>query len=101
MKTFASILLGLVAAVSAEDYVYYTGNRCTGDVVGSGTLACGPNPMPLSPLIHGIRLNFANGLRTRFHDNRDCSGAAWFTDDGTGGCVTDSAARTNCIFVPC
>lgn len=101
MKPFTLTLLGLLATASAEDYQYWSGERCTGTIVGSGTLRCGPNPLPVTPTIRGINLLFPNGFRTRFHDNRDCSGAAWFTDDGNGGCVTDIRARTNCIFVPC
>lgn len=94
-------LLGLASLAMAEDYQYWTGEGCTGRLVGSGTLRCGNNPTPLSPTIKSIRLIYANGFRTRFHESRSCGGAAWFTDDGTGGCITDSRARTNCIHVPC
>lgn len=99
MKGFT--LLSLVTAVSAVDYQYYTSAGCTGTYVGGGTLACGKNTLPLSPAIHGIGLLYANGYRTAFYTNRDCSGSPWFVDDGTGGCVTDSSAKTNCINVPC
>lgn len=99
LKTLA--LSGLVASAAAEDYQYWTGNGCAGSFVSSGTFACYVNPMPSSPLIHGINLLFANGLRAEFYDSKDCTGSPWFTDDGTGGCVTDAAARTNCIYIPC
>jgi hypothetical protein len=101
MKTFASVLLGLVAATSAVDYQYWTGVRCTGDSVGSGTFACGKNYLPVSPAILGINLLYANGYQAMFYHSSDCSGNPWFIDDGTGGCVTDSTAQTNCIYIPC
>ena len=105
MKTLAIIktlvVSGLVASVAAEDFEYWTGNGCAGSMVGRGTFNCRANAMPSSPLIHGIKLIFANGLRAQFYDSKDCSGTPWFTDDGTGGCVTDKAARTNCIWIPC
>lgn len=101
MKPSPLTLLGLVAAASAEDFEYWSGDRCTGNVVGRGTLACGANRLPVSPDIHSVNLIYANGLRTRFYDSRDCTGTPWFTDDGKGGCVTDASGRTNCIYVPC
>lgn len=99
MKAFA--LLTLVSAAMAVDYQYFTGNRCTGSIVGSGTFACGSNRMPSSPLIHGIKIIYAYGYQAEFYDSKDCEGTPWFVDDGKGGCVTDAAARTNCIYIPC
>ncbi len=97
----ALTLLTLVSAAVAVDYQYFTGKRCTGSRAGGGTFACGRNYMPSSPLIRGINILYANGYRTRFYASRDCSGVPWFVDDGTGGCVTDATARTNCIEIPC
>ncbi|KAL2195193.1 hypothetical protein P885DRAFT_62434 [Corynascus similis CBS 632.67] len=101
MKLFTSLLLGLTAAVSAVDVQYYTGEGCGGDLVEERTLDCFSNRLPASPIIRGINLLYSNGITTEFYESSDCTGAAWFVDDGTGGCVTDSQAVTNCINVIC
>ncbi|KJK79941.1 hypothetical protein H634G_04180 [Metarhizium anisopliae BRIP 53293] len=101
MKPSSLTLLGLVAAASAEKFQYWSGNRCTGNVVARDTLACGANRLPVFGGIHSIDLIDANGFITGFYDSRDCTGTPWFTDYGKGGCVTDASARTNCIYVSC
>ncbi|QLI69439.1 uncharacterized protein G6M90_00g053850 [Metarhizium brunneum] len=101
VKSSTLALLGLVAAASAENFEYWPGDRCTGNIVGRGTLACGANRLPVFRGIHSINLIDADGFHTRFYESRDCTGTPWFTDYGEGGCVTDTSARTNCIYVVC
>ena len=94
-------VLGLASLAMAVDYEFWSDTGCSGTLSRYGTLHCGANGVPVSPPVGGYKLIYANGQKVQFYDSKYCAGTPWFIDDGTGGCITDSRTRTNCIYVPC